>query len=59
MGFFLWTQRIESGESHDINTLKLLQIMFKFPEVALWQLKQTGGRVHKDVREKLEKYFSL
>ena len=52
-------QRVESGESHDINTLKLIQIMFKFPEVALWQLKQTGGRVHKDVREKLEKYFSL
>lgn len=51
-------QRIESGESRDINTLKLLQIMFNFPEVALWQLKQTGGRVHNNVREKLVEYFT-
>ena len=51
-------QRIESGESRDINTIKLLQIMFTFPVIALWQLKQTGGRVHKDVREKLERYFT-
>lgn len=50
-------QRIESGASRDINTLKRLQILFEFPEVALWQLKQTGGRVHKDVLAKLIKYF--
>ena len=50
-------QRIESGASRDINTLKRLQILFQFPEVALWQLKQTGVRVHKDVLTKLIKYF--
>lgn len=50
-------QKIESGVSQDPNTLKHLQIVFKFPEVALWQLKQTGGRIHKDVLTKLIKYF--
>lgn len=51
-------QRIESGTSRDENTIKLIQILFTFPEVALWQLKQTGGRVHKDVLSKLIDYFS-
>lgn len=51
-------QRIESGESFDLNTLKRLQILFTFPEVALWQLKQTGGRVHSNVQSKLVHYFS-
>jgi len=50
-------QRIEAGISHDLNTLKYMQILLKFPEVALWQLKQTGNRVHKDVVVKLIKYF--
>lgn len=50
-------QRIESGASQDLNTLKRIQILFKFPEVALWQLKQTGCRVHKDILAKLIKYF--
>lgn len=50
-------QRIEAGVSHDLNTLKYLQVLFKFPEVALWQLKQTGSRVHKDVATTLIKYF--
>jgi len=50
-------QRIEAGMSRDLNVLKFLQILFEFPEVALWQLKQTGGRVHRDVLIKLLKYF--
>jgi DNA-binding XRE family transcriptional regulator len=50
-------QRIEAGVSRDLNTLKYIQILLKFPEVALWQLKQTGNRVHKDVLTKLTKYF--
>jgi len=50
-------QRIEAGVSRDLNTLKYIQILLKFPEVALWQLKQTGNRVHKDVLIKLVKYF--
>lgn len=50
-------QRIESGVSNDLNTLKYMQILLIFPEVALWQLKQTGNQVHKDVSAKLIKYF--
>jgi len=50
-------QRIESGKSCDPSTLKRLQILFNFPDVALWQLKQTGGRIHKDILAKLIKYF--
>jgi DNA-binding XRE family transcriptional regulator len=50
-------QRIEADISEDLNTLKRLQIFFQFPDVALWQLKLTGSKVHKDVLIKLIKYF--
>jgi len=50
-------QRIEAGVSSDLNTLKYLKILLTFPEVALWQLKQTGNQVHQDVSAKLIKYF--
>lgn len=50
-------QRIESGASQDMNTLKRIQILLKFPDVALWQLKLTGGYVHSSVLAKLVKYF--
>lgn len=50
-------QRIEAGVSHDMNTLKRLEILLTFPEVAVWQLKQTGRLVHNDVRTKLISYF--
>jgi DNA-binding transcriptional regulator YiaG len=50
-------QRIEAGTSQDANTLKNLQILLEFPEVALWQLKQTGGRVHYTVLNKLVEHF--
>jgi len=52
-------QRIESGLSQDYNTLKRMQMIFIFPEVALWQLKQTGERIHRDVLAKLITYFEL
>lgn len=52
-------QRIEAGISHDINTLKRIQILLNFPEVALWQLLQTGSRVHKDVLVKLILHFEM
>ncbi len=51
-------QKVESQKSHDTNVLKLLQIYFEFPEVALWQLKQTGNRVKGEALMKLIKYFS-
>lgn len=50
-------QRIEAGVSHDFSTLKRIQILLEFPDVALWQLRQTGSRVHKDVLFKLTKHF--
>ena len=50
--------KIEKGQSKDANTLKLLQIYFNFPEVALWQLMQTGGRIHNHALAKLVEYFS-
>lgn len=50
-------QRIEDGKSIDHNTLKRLEILFCFPEVALWQLKQTGGNIHFRALEKLIDYF--
>lgn len=50
-------QRIESGLSRDFNTLKFIQILFQFPEIALWQLRQTGSEVHKNVFIKLFSYF--
>lgn len=50
-------QRIEDGKSLEHNTLKRLEILFCFPEVALWQLKQTGGQIHFRELEKLVNYF--
>lgn len=50
-------QKIELGTSKDQNTIKLLRIFFEFPEVALWQLKQSGGRIHSSVLSKLINYF--
>ncbi|OGT26541.1 MAG: hypothetical protein A3I77_06790 [Gammaproteobacteria bacterium RIFCSPLOWO2_02_FULL_42_14] len=51
-------QRIESGNSADLNTLKRIEMLLTFPDVALWQLKQTGNRIHKNALIKLKKYFS-
>lgn len=51
-------QKIETLKSDDANILKLLQIYFDFPEVALWQLKQTGSKVKNEALVKLIKYFS-
>ena len=49
--------KIENGKSHDRNILKLMQIFFEFPEVALWQLKQAGRKIHGDALIKLIQYF--
>lgn len=51
-------QRIEAGSSRDYNTLKRIQILLEFPEVALWQLKHTGRYIHREVLIKLIKYFN-
>ena len=51
-------QRIESGTGSDLNTIKLLQIYFHFPDVALWQLQQTGTKLHDLVVLSLIGYFT-
>ena len=51
-------QRIEAGKSTDPNTIKRLQIYFEFPDVALWQLQQTGSRVHADIQDRLVDFFT-
>src|SRR3990167_2286392 len=53
----LTLQKLESGKSQDKNTLKRLQIYLEFPEVALWQLKQTGVRINHNSYSKLINYF--
>lgn len=50
-------QRIESNLSYDDKTIRLLLIYFSFPEVAIWQLYQTGALVHRKVLMKLFAYF--
>lgn len=51
-------QKIESEVSSDTNTIKLIQIYLDFPDVALWQLKQTGQRLHSNILSKLTHYFN-
>ena len=50
-------QKIENGLSKDLNTLKLIEIYFKFPNVGMWQLKQSGNKVHSSALFKLTNYF--
>lgn len=50
--------RLETGKSQDSNTLKMIEIFFKFPDVALWQLKQTGGWLNNEAHSKLMNYFN-
>ena len=51
-------RRLELGVSSDHNTLKRIEVFFTFPEVALWQLKLTGCKVHKDIYATLVDYFT-
>lgn len=50
--------RLEKGTSHDTNTIKRIEIFFKFREVALWELKQTGSWLHSEVLTKLYNHFN-
>lgn len=52
-------QKIESGESTDSNTIRRIQICLEFPDVALWQLLQTGSKVHSNVLSRLKQYFRV
>lgn len=50
-------QKLEYGISKDQNVLKLLEIYFSFPEVAVWQIQQNAGVVTTDTTISLIKYF--
>jgi len=49
-------QRIEAGVGSDKNTIKLLQIYFSFPDIALWQLRQTREGIHASIFSRLIQY---
>ena len=50
-------QKLEYGVSRDTNVLKLLEIYFSFPEVAVWQIKQNWSTIPTEKKERLIKYF--
>jgi HipA-like protein len=49
--------KIETGKSKDKNTLRLISIYLKFPEVALWQIRANERRLHHQIATKLIGYF--
>lgn len=51
------THCIEDGKSDVHNTLKRLETLYCYPEVALKQLKQTSGKVHFRVLSTLMAYY--
>ena len=50
-------QKLEYGTSKDNNVLKLLEIYFSFPEVAIWQIQQNSGFVSNNTILSLLQYF--
>jgi transcriptional regulator with XRE-family HTH domain len=50
--------RIETRKSTDKNTLRILEIVFTFPEAALWAVRKNERKLHHDVAQKLIAYFS-
>ncbi len=50
-------KKIENGTSKDRNLLKLISIFLNFKNVALHQLKRTGGRLHQEKVIRLFRYF--
>ena len=49
--------RLETGKSNDLSTLRKIEVFFTFPEVAMWQLKQTRGWLHSDALRKFIQFF--
>jgi hypothetical protein len=50
-------QRVETGTSSDLNTMRRLQIYIEFPDVALWHLELSGHRISNETLERLKEYF--
>jgi hypothetical protein len=49
--------RVETNKSADLNLIRRAEIYFSFPDVALWQLRMTGSRIHQKTLEKLLDHF--
>jgi DNA-binding XRE family transcriptional regulator len=49
--------RMENGLSKDSATLNRIKIYQEFPVVALWQLKQTGSRIHFNVLLRAQEFL--
>lgn len=50
-------QRLESGKKTDLGTIRRAQIYIEFPQVAMWQLELTSGKIHVETFHKLWTYF--
>jgi len=50
-------QKVEAGKTTDKNISRLLDIYMTDPKAALRQMKLTGKKVHRNVRDRLYKYF--
>lgn len=50
--------RIETGKSKDKNTLRILEVIFAFPEVAIWMIRKNERKLHHSVAQKLIAFFS-
>ena len=53
----LTLSKVETGKSTDKNTLKLLSIYLRFPEVALWQIRLNQRKLHQNAAAKLISWF--
>lgn len=49
--------RVETNKSTDLNLIRRAEIYLSFPDVALWQLRMTGSKIHQKTLEKLLDYF--
>jgi len=53
----LTIQKIEAGKTKDKNISRLLDIYMTNPKAALQQMRLTGKKVHRKVRDRVYKYF--
>ena len=56
--FQLTVQRILNGKSKDRNTLRLIEIFLRFPEVALRQINKTSKTLPGETAAKVTAYFA-
>ncbi len=50
-------QRLEAGKKVEMGTLRRLQIYLQFPQVALWQLSLSIGKLHSNTFNRLWQHF--